>query len=243
MLTTNSLAGLGTLLGDPTRAGMLVALMDGRALTATELAACAGVTPQTASSHLARLVEAGVLAMERQGRHRYHRLASSAIAQMVEGMMVVAAGAGTALGAPVRVGPRDLAMRQARSCYDHLAGRLAVAITDTMIARGDIEFAADGGVLTPSGATFLRAAGIDPRPDNGKSRHRIFCRPCLDWSERRPHLGGCVGAALLDHCVAEHWVRRRPGTRALDVTPPGQRRLSAMFDLDPALWQPVPPGA
>ena len=114
-----------------------------------------------------------------------------------------------------------------------------LAAVATLAAAAPVQAWADHATR----ATFLRAAGIDPRPDDGKSRHRIFCRPCLDWSERRPHLGGCVGAALLDHCVAEHWVRRRPGTRALDVTPPGQRRLSAMFDLDPALWQPVRPGA
>jgi DNA-binding transcriptional ArsR family regulator len=239
VLTTNAFAGIGALVGDPARASMLMCLMDGRALTATELAACAGVTPQTASSHLARMVAAGLLAMERQGRHRYHRIAGPAIAQMVEGMMVVAAGTTDGPSAAARTGPKDQALRQARTCYDHLAGRLAVAIADALLARGDVEFGPDGGGLTASGAAFLGDAGIAVGRDDGAARRRIFCRPCLDWSERRPHLAGHIGAVLLDHFVTHDWIRRTPATRAVRVTPPGRRHLAAMFDLDDSLWQRV----
>ena len=238
MLTTNAFAGIGALVGDPARASMLVALMDGRALTATELAGVAGVTPQTASSHLAQLVAGELLAVERQGRHRYHRLATPAIAQMVEGMMAVAATPPTGLRTASRTGPRDLAMRQARTCYDHLAGRVAVAIADRMIARGEIEFRLDGGELTDLGAGLLGDLGIDLSHAGGHSgRRRAFCRPCLDWSERRPHIAGAVGRSLLDLLIEKAWLRTIPGSRAVTVTPPGRERLTVLFGLEPGLWQ------
>ena len=160
MVTTSGFAEVATLVGDPARAAMLVALMDGRTLTASELAGAAGVTPQTASSHLARLVEAGLLAMEKQGRHRYHRVASPAIAHMLESIMAAAVAPGLRKGVRPRTGPRDAAMRQARTCYDHLAGRLAVAMADRMVERGDIELSVDGGLLTDRGAAFLERAGV-----------------------------------------------------------------------------------
>lgn len=233
MPMTNAFAEIGALVGDPARAGMLVALMDGRALTAGELAGAAGVTPQTASSHLRQLVAAGLLAMERQGRHRYHRLASPAIAQMVEGMMTIAAPS-TAAGRPaLRTGPRDHAMRQARTCYDHLAGRVAVAIADTMTARGEIVLAADGGAVTRAGEAFLRDMGIDLVKGRGG---RLFCRACLDWSERRPHIAGMLGASLLDHVIDRRWLHRAAGSRAVTITPAGQRELTALFDLAPTIW-------
>jgi DNA-binding transcriptional ArsR family regulator len=220
MLTTNAFAGIGALIGDPARASMLVALMDGRALTATELAAVAGVTLQTASSHLAQLVAGELLAVERQGRHRYHRLATPEIAQMVEGMMAVAATRSDGGRTAARTGPKDFAMRQARTCYDHLAGRVAVAIADRMIARDEIDFGIDGGELTGSGVRFLGELGIDvSRADARSGRRRAFCRPCLDWSERRPHIAGLVGRSLLAHLVNNVWLRTIPGSRAVSVTP------------------------
>ena len=153
---------VAALAGDPARAGMLHALMDGRALTASELAHVAGITPQTASGHLARMTTAGLLTVEKQGRHRYHRLASPAVAQMMESIMQVAADAGP--GAQrLAVGPRDAALREARTCYDHLAGRLGVALADAMVAAGHVELTDDGGIVTDAGV------GV-PRPD----RHR--CR-------------------------------------------------------------------
>ena len=221
-------AEIAALAGDPARAGMLHALMDGRALTATELAQVAGVTPQTASGHLARMTAAGLLGMEKQGRHRYHRLASPAVARMVEGIMQVAAQVATRRKAVV-TGPRDAALRSARTCYDHLAGRLAVAVTDAMVASGHLELSSDAGLLTDSGVALFADLGIDAasmRP-NG----RVLCRPCLDWSERRPHLAGALGAALCTHCLTSNWVRRVKGTRAVSVTPKGQRMFHQAFGI------------
>ena len=158
MTSQSTFTEIAALAGDPARAGMLHALMDGRALTASELARVAGITPQTASGHLARMAVAGLLAVEKQGRHRYHRLASPAVAQMVEGIMQVASGLGTP---PPRlvVGPRDAALRAARTCYDHLAGRLGVALADALVEGGQIELASDGGIVTEAGITFSAGSG------------------------------------------------------------------------------------
>jgi DNA-binding transcriptional ArsR family regulator len=239
MLSTSAFAETASLMGDPARANMLAALMDGRALTAAELAHVAGITPQTASGHLARLTEAGLLAMERQGRHRYHRLASGAVAQMLEGIMSVAAELGGADRAKRRsttvTGPRDQAMRYARTCYDHLAGRIAVGMADGMVARGQVDLSPDGGALTDSGALFLRGLGVELDGAVARASRRgggrVFCRPCLDWSERRPHIAGAVGAALCEACFAKGWVRRIEGTRAVAVTPVGRLALGKAFDL------------
>lgn len=236
MLTTNAFAAIGALVGDPARASMLVALMDGRALTATELAAVAGVTPQTASSHLAQLVDGELLAVERQGRHRYHRVATPGIAQMIEGMMAVAATGATVRRAVPRTGPKDLAMRQARTCYDHLAGRVAVGIADQMVARGEIRFGVDGGELTGSGVRLLNTLGIDIRQADGRRSRRAFCRPCLDWSERRLHIAGMVGRALLSHSIESAWLRTVSGSRAVIVTPLGRRALTSVFELPSDTW-------
>lgn len=237
MLTTNAFAEIGALLGDPARANMLVALMDGRALTASELASTSGVTPQTASSHLNRLVGAGLLFAQSQGRHRYHRLATPAIAQMVEGMMAVAVDTTIARRPAPWTGPRDQAMRQARTCYDHLAGRLAVAITDALVTRNEIELGGDGGELTGAGAALLEKMGVDLGRLSGRGRSkRVFCRPCLDWSERRPHIAGLVGMSLLDCFLDKNWIRRVPGSRAVSVPSDGRRNLTALFDLKPEVW-------
>lgn len=224
MTSTAAFAEIAALAGDPARAAMLHALMDGRALTATELAAIAGVTPQTASGHLARLVTAGLLAVEKQGRHRYYRLASAAVAGMVETLMVVAATVAPPLR-PVATGPRDAALRRARTCYDHLAGRLGVALCDALVARGAARVADDGAELTEDGRALLAGLAVAlPRPGG-----RVYCRPCLDWSERRPHLAGAVGAALCRHGFDHGWIRRMAGTRAVEVTPLGGRMFREHF--------------
>jgi DNA-binding transcriptional ArsR family regulator len=238
MLSTSAFAETAALLGDLARANMMAALMDGRALTAAELARFAGITPQTASGHLALLTDAGLLAMERQGRHRYHRLASPAIARMIEGIMSVASdleGPGrSGRKRPVVTGPRDQALRHARTCYDHLAGEVAVAITDRMAERGQIEFTADGGALTRDGTRFLNDLGVDlgvaPSGAGGRDSGRMFCRPCLDWSERRPHIAGVVGKALCQCCFERGWIRRMDNTRAINITPAGYAMLSKDFD-------------
>jgi DNA-binding transcriptional ArsR family regulator len=224
-MATNALfAEIAALAGDPARAGMLQTLMDGRALTASELAHVAGVTPQTASSHLGRMITAGLLSVEKQGRHRYHRLASPAVARMMESIMQVASGQGPV---PKRlvVGPRDAALRAARTCYDHLAGHLGVALADAMVRGGHVELANDAGLMTDAGLALLGRIGIsvDSLMGSGAKTRRVLCRPCLDWSERRPHLAGAVGAALCSQCFAKGWIRRIEGTRAVAVTPVGQR--------------------
>ena len=237
MLTIAAFAETASLIGDPTRANMLAALLDGRALTAKELAHAAGVTAQTASSHLAQLTRAGLLAMERQGRHRYHRLASPAVAQMLESIMSVAAGGagGAGRARTAVVGPRDAALRRARTCYDHLAGQLAVAMADRMAERAQIELSPDGGVITAEGTAFLRGLGVDLDAASARAARRgggrVFCRPCLDWSERRPHIAGALGAALCTACLAQGWIRRIDGTRAVSVTPAGRLALDQAFGL------------
>ena len=231
MASTATFATIAALAGDPGRAGMLQALMDGRALTASELARFAGVTAQTASSHLARMTAAGLLAVEKQGRHRYHRLASPRVAQMIEAIMQVASDLEPARKR-VSVGPRDAALRAARTCYDHLAGRLGVAVTDALVAGGYVELASDGGVVTGSGIVLLRRIGIDVDCLSGRrGRHsaRVLCRPCLDWSERRPHLAGAVGSALCAHSLTQGWIRRLARTRAVAITPKGARVLREDF--------------
>ncbi|MBI0539636.1 transcriptional regulator [Roseomonas sp. KE2513] len=241
MVTTSAFAETAALIGDPARANMLAALMNGRALTAKELAEAAGVTPQTASGHLAQLTGAGLLAMARQGRHRYHRLASPAVAHMLETIMSVAAGGAPGSGRTksLRVGPRDAALRRARTCYNHLAGRLAVAMADRMTERGHIELSLDGGVITEHGTNFLQGLGVNLKADTagpGRSAGgRVFCRPCLDWSERRPHIAGVLGTALCTVCLTQGWIRRIEGTRAVTVTPMGRTVLDKAFDLRDAL--------
>jgi DNA-binding transcriptional ArsR family regulator len=226
-MNVSSMAEIAALAGDPARAGMLQALLDGRALTATELAHVAGVAPQTASGHLGQLTRAGLIAMERQGRHRYHRLASPAVARLLESLMLLAAEARPSRRATV--GPRDEKMRAARTCYDHLAGRLGVGIAQAMADAGYVEFAEDAGLVTADGERFLARLGVALE---GPARtSRPLCRLCLDWSERRPHLAGRLGAALCSHCLERGWIRRRADGRALDITPAGARAFHEMFGL------------
>lgn len=223
----NTLAEVAALVGDPARANILSALMDGRALTAGELAWRAGVSAQTTSGHLARLVGARLLAVERQGRHRYHRLATPEVARAVEALMAVAT-AGPARHRPT--GPRDEALRDARTCYDHLAGRLGTALADRLRERGHVVVADEGdgaAAVSDEGLAFLSggALGIDLGPAGG----RPMCRTCLDWSERRPHLAGRLGAALCRRLLELGWIERARDSRAVAVTPAGRRGSAETF--------------
>lgn len=215
------------MVGDPARTGMLNALMQGRALTAKELALTAGIAPPTASGHLGRLTAAGLVAVTAQGRHRYYRLASPQVAALLESLSVVAAL--SAPGRPRVRSAQETALRLARTCYDHLAGRLAVGIASAMIEGGYVLLGEDDGEVTPRGAAFLTGRlGLDL---GAMSRRRTFCRPCLDWSERVPHLAGAVGAALAARCFALGWVQRRQGTRALTVTVAGAAAFANVFGM------------
>jgi DNA-binding transcriptional ArsR family regulator len=182
MTTQGKFAAVAAVAGDPARAGMLHALLGGRALTASELASVAGVTPQTASGHLARLTAIDLVSVMKQGRHRYYQLASPAVARMMEAIMEVASIEQPS-GRRLVTGPRDEALRTARICYDHLAGQLGVALTDALVAAGHAEFSREGGIVTERGLRFLSRIGIQAEalmPQDGKRARRALCRPCLD---------------------------------------------------------------
>lgn len=226
------IAAVAALLGDPARANMLTALMDGRALTASELAGEAGVGLPTASGHLSKLEAGGLVAVERQGRHRYFRLSGSDVAQVLEGLMGLAARTGAVRTRP---GPKEPALRVARLCYDHLAGERGVALLDGLRRRGVL--AERDGTLapTPAGRAFLCDFGIDLAPLAGK--RRPLCRACLDWSERRHHLAGSLGAALLARMAEMSWLSIGQTGRIVAFTPAGERGFAAMFGADAAADQ------
>ena len=224
-----AIAPVAGLVADPTRARMLVALMDGRARTAKELAYGAGVTPQTASSHLAKMLRARLLAVERQSRHRYFRLASPAVGQAVEALMAVSpARARRAAARGGDAAPLD-GLRLARTCYDHLAGRLGVAVTDALVRRGLVRATGRDYRLTASGSRLLERLGVDVERTRGE--RRAFARQCLDWSERRMHLSGALGAALVRRYLDLGWVKRVAGGRTLTLTPAGRRGLRTWLGL------------
>ena len=219
-----NIVGIAALIGDRARADMLTALIGGEALTATELGAVAGVTKQTVSAHLAKLVDARLVAVERQGRHRYFRLADRDVAQLLESLMGVAYRAG-ALRA--RSSPREPALRKARVCYDHLAGELGVLVFDGFVQRRLLKRAGDATELTRRGRAFCREIGIDV--DALARGRRPLCRACLDWSVRRHHLAGALGAALLDHCVERGWATRARDSRVVHFSHAGERALRERF--------------
>jgi DNA-binding transcriptional ArsR family regulator len=226
MVAAANLVEVAALVGDTARATMLAALMGGQSLTGTELAFLARVSRPTASEHLAKLVEARLLAVTRKRRFAYYRIASPLVAQMLESIQVVAA-----IEVPPRHQPRSAAneaLRFARTCYDHLAGTVGVALTDELVRRGHIVLSDEGGEVTSGGAQFLAGFGVDLQPRG----RRLFCHPCLDWSERRYHLKGQVGAGLLCRCMELGWFRRERDSRALRLTPAGRSGLAEMFGVD-----------
>lgn len=216
------IARIASLVGDPARANMLNALMGGTALTASELALEAGVSLPTASSHLGKLMEGGLLTVASQGRHRYYGLAGPQVAGMIEAITGVAEAVGPKR---VRPGPRDGAMRVARVCYDHLAGEQAVAMLDRLVAKNVFVRDEQEIRLGPSAASHFAAIGIDVYT---KPR-RPVCRACLDWSVRRSHLAGTLGAAILEKILAEKWARREKDSRAVIFSPPGKQAFEKVF--------------
>jgi DNA-binding transcriptional ArsR family regulator len=213
---------IAALLGDPARANMLSALMSGQALTAGELAREAGVTPQTASSHLAKLEDGALLTRRRQGRHNYFALASPDVAEALEQLSLIAERAGHMRTRP---GPRDPAMRKARVCYDHLAGDAGVAMLDALVAKGRIVDDAGSLVLTDAGRSFAREFGVALET----SGRRPLCKACLDWSVRRSHLSGVLGAGLLSRIYDLGWARRVDGTRVVAFSAPGLQAFEQTF--------------
>jgi DNA-binding transcriptional ArsR family regulator len=219
------IALVASLVGDPARANMLTALMSGQALTATELAQEAGVTPQTASSHLAKLEAGGLVMPQKQGRYRYFRLKDSEVASALESLAGLADHAGHSR---VRTGPKDPAMRQARVCYDHLAGEFGVRMFDHLTQKRMVAFHDTELTLTPVGRRFCVEFGID-LDDVNKAR-RPLCRACLDWSMRRNHLAGALGSAMLNRIFALKWARRERASRVVSFTPNGREKFEALFD-------------
>ena len=219
-----NVAPVAALIGDPARANMLAALMDGRALTASELAEVAAVTPPTASAHLSKLKAAGLLSSLRQGRNRYYRLSGEDVAHTLETLMILASRTGQKR---VRTGPRDPALREARVCYDHLAGARGVQMLRSLVSHGHIERARDSIALTSSGRRFAASFGVDVESlDAGK---RAGCIACLDWSERREHLAGALGASFFTRLLDQRWLRRASNSRAVIFTPKGTREFDVTF--------------
>jgi DNA-binding transcriptional ArsR family regulator len=226
MIAGHLIAETATLVGEPARAAMILTLLDGRALTAGELADAARVTPQTASTHLAKLTAAGLLSPLRDGRHRYFRLASPKVVGMIEGIVAVA------LENRPRYRPLSREARElnaARICYDHFAGRLGVDLADSLVTHEYLVVGGDVAEITQAGTRFLTGFGIDLSALRSKSRH--FCRLCLDWTERRPHIAGAAGAALTKRCFDLGWTERMKHSHAVIVTVSGKHGFLETFGI------------
>lgn len=215
---------LGSLIGDPARANILVALMSGKALTATELASEAGVTPQTASSHLKKLESANLIKQVKQGRHRYYSIADDEVAHVIETVSSLAAKRGHLR---TRTGPKDPALRKARICYDHLAGEMGVQMYDSLVENDYLQYVKGDITLSETGDAFITRLGIH-LPPLYKAR-RPLCRQCLDWSARRSHLAGSLGTALLNHFIDVRWAKREEGSRIISFSAKGEQEFNQLF--------------
>ena len=218
------IAYTAALIGDPARANMLTALMSGKSLTVSELAEEAGVTIQTASSHLSKMEEGGLLRRRKQGRHKYFSLATEDVAHVLESLMGLAAGAGHLRK---RTGPKDESLRKARVCYNHLAGDMGTRLFDSLLAQGFVDVAAKDVILTDQGADFVTGFGIDL--EALLKRKVPLCRECLDWSERRPHLAGSLGRAFLGRFEALTWAKRDHKSRAVLFSASGDAAFTKAF--------------
>lgn len=219
-----NIARIAMLIGDPGRANMLAALMSGKALTATELASEAGITKQTASSHIAKLRDGGLVTIEAQGRHRYVRLADDEVAATLEALMGLAASKGQLR---TRTGPRDPELRHARVCYNHLAGEQGVRLYEALVGQGHLQIGTGGLGLTESGSELVSRLGIEII---GTSRTPM-CRECLDWSQRRSHLAGRLGRSILEHVCSKGWAKRVEDTRVVRFSQKGATAFEAAFNL------------
>ncbi|HJY42337.1 MAG TPA: helix-turn-helix domain-containing protein [Steroidobacteraceae bacterium] len=227
MTDGSSMVAAATLIGDYARAKMLTALMGGRALTATELAGAAGITKQTGSTHLRKLLDARFVAMEAHGRHRYFRIADEEVAQLLEGMMSFSVRGAARMHA---TGPKDPALRKARVCYDHLAGELGVLLYASLHERQAFEFEGPTVGLSAAGERLIGEFGVNASAM--RNQKRALCRICMDWSERRHHLAGAVGAALLTRVIELGWAARDKSSRAVCFRPNGERQFRNYFALN-----------
>lgn len=215
---------IAALIGDPARANILTALMSGKALTATELASEAGVGLPTASSHLAKLEDGGLIRAQKQGRHKYFKLADAQVARVLEALMGLAANGGHLRS---RTGPRDAGLRAARVCYNHLAGEAGTQLFDSLVARGFLRLSEGGLTLTDTGSGFAASLGLGP--DRLSAKRAPLCRECLDWSERRSHLAGVLGRAIFERMQELGWCARLPGTRVVEFRGDGRRAFDRAF--------------
>ncbi|MCE9684880.1 helix-turn-helix domain-containing protein [Shewanella sp. AS16] len=225
-----NIAFIAALIGDTARSRILVALLGGQALTATELAVEADVTAQTASSHLSKLVEGELLRVRKQGRHKYFQLQSPQVAELLESLLNISAGS---LNPKSVHGPADPGLRRARVCYDHLAGELGVALYDALGAQQLLTREQDETRLTAEGRAFFAALGLDLEELKGRQdrRRRPLCKSCLDWSERRSHLAGALGNWILEDILAKGWAERALDSRAMLFTASGLQAFSKSYGL------------
>ena len=226
MNVTPNIAEVAKLITDPSRAAMLTALLDDRFYTASELAGFAGVKQQTASFHLAKLADADMVVSQKQGRHRYYRLKHAETARILE-TLLLAAPPGEIRS--FRQSAEDRAIRKARTCYDHLAGSLGVKLAEQLVSMDFLKENEEAFTVTEKGASCFKELGVDVR--EVKRKRRSFCHRCLDWSERRYHLAGALGSALLDAFIRLGWLERRPLSRAVSITPEGEKEFERVFHI------------
>lgn len=222
----NQFKQITTLIGDPTRATIMWTLLDGKAFTATELAIEADTSPQNMSMHLAKLVQADLLCVECQGRHRYYKLARKDIAYAIEAIANLIPPSATKNNPVIESNP---AIKYCRTCYDHLAGIVGVAVTDSLLQQRIVVNRNDTFKVSRKGEKWFSDLGI--RVDGLKQQRRSFIRPCLDWSERRHHIGGSLAAAFLDMILAADWIRKTKNSRAIIITGKGQQKLYDYFKI------------
>ena len=222
-MAESDIAHMAGLIGDPARSRMLMALMGGKALTASELALEADVTPQTASSHLSKLVARELLVVRKQGRHRYFQLRGSEVAELLESLLTLSTKPSAST---LFTGPRDPQLRKARVCYDHLAGEYGILIFDSLIANGYLKD--DGDItLTDSGSRFFTTLGVNVV--ELKNKKRPLCKACLDWSERRNHLAGALGKWILDDIFANKWAHKALNSRVVRFSESGLARFKKRY--------------
>ncbi|MEO6287261.1 MAG: transcriptional regulator [Dyadobacter sp.] len=223
----NQFSEIAALLGDKSRAVMLWCLLDGRAYTASELAICANISAQSASNHLAKMINANMLGVEKQGRHRYYRYASAEVAQVIESMasLVTLSNEHSRIRKPAQ---NDFTY--ARTCYDHLAGKFGVDLTTSLVQRNMLRIEEKRYAVTPEGVVWFQSIGINP--EESKSQKRSFAHQCLDWSERKHHLAGALGTSLLNGLMKNDWIRRKQFSREIIITPTGKLQLSNSLGLE-----------